>query len=350
MSNPSLRKAALLALVILVVFFSFWEYHLRSLNNGLSYDDGPELWTQKRSEVYLPSDKATVLIGSSRHKYDIDINTWQSITGERAIQLAFEGTSPMPALNDLANDSLFKGKLVIDITEGLVFNTSPYNMQRLTKALAYRRKITPAQRFSFEVNHLLESQLSFLDRDFYSLSAMINRSGIIPPRAGVMEEPLFPIEFGRVSFDRQDLMTDQFVKDTTLQNKVKGIWNFFSKMAMKEPPMSQQTTDSILMVIKTDVDKIRARGGQVLFVRSPSSGPYWGGEQHVFPREKLWGRILSMTGSPGIHFADYPSLANFQCVEFSHLSPADAVLYTKNLLAVMEQQKVWAGSGKLASK
>jgi len=349
MTNSSLRNAAIFALVSLLVFFSFWEYYLRATHNGLSYDDGPELWTQKRSEVYLPSDKATVFIGSSRHKYDIDIPTWESITGERAIQLAFEGTSPMPALDDLASDSLFKGKLVIDVTEGLLFNTSPYNMERLTKSIAYRKKITPAQRFGFEVNHLFESQLVFLDRDFYSLTAMIKRSGIIPPREGVMEEPMFPVEFGRVSFDRQDRMTDRFVKDTTLRNKVKNIWVFFSKMAMKEPPPSQKAIDSIFMVIKTDVDKINARGGRVLFVRSPSSGPYWGAEQHVFPREKLWNRILAMTGSPGIHFTDYPSLANFQCPEFSHLSPADAIVYTRNLLSVMDQQKVWAPSGKLAS-
>src|SRR5471030_86451 len=108
MTNSSLRNAALLALVLTIVFFSYWEYHLRSKGLGISYDDGPELWTNKRSEVYLPADKATVFIGSSRHKYDIDINTWQSVTGERAVQLAFEGTSPMPALDDLANDSLFK--------------------------------------------------------------------------------------------------------------------------------------------------------------------------------------------------------------------------------------------------
>src|SRR5882757_6289651 len=104
MKNTSLRNAALLALVLSIVFFSCWEYYLRAQGIGISYDDGPELWSAKRSEVYLPADKATVFIGSSRHKFDIDIDTWQSLTGEKAIQLAFEGTSPMPALDDLAND------------------------------------------------------------------------------------------------------------------------------------------------------------------------------------------------------------------------------------------------------
>ncbi len=349
MTNASLRNAALLALVLIIVFFSFWEYYLRSLHPGVSYDDGPEMWTAKREEVYQPADKATVFIGASRHKYDIDVNTWQSLTGEKVIQLAFEGTSPMPMLDDLANDSLFKGKLMIDITEGLVFSTFPPNMQRINKALAYRKKVTPAQRFSFKVNHLLESKLVFLDRDYYSLNAMLNKTGI-PPRPGVFVEPFFPMEFSRVNFDRQDWMTDKFLQDTNIQNMVKGNWVFFSKMAAQMPPETQKAVDSIFTVIKTDVDKITARGGKVLFVRSPSSGPYYEGEKMVFPREKLWNRILTTTGSPGIHFEDYPSLAHFQCPEFSHLKPADAVEYTRGLVGVIEQQKIWAFANKPSSK
>ncbi len=349
MTHSSLRNAALLALVLIIVFCTSWEYHLRSKGLGISYDDGPELWSAKRSQVYLPADKATVFIGSSRHKFDIDINTWQSVTGERAIQLAFEGTSPMPALDDLANDSLFKGKLICDITEGLVFNTSPGSVERISKSLAYRKKITPAQQFGFRVNQLLESQFVFLDRDFYSLNAMLQRTGI-PPRKGVMDEPYFPIEFGRVTSDRQDQMTESFIKDTTLLNKVKAIWGLYSKMAAQAGPETPKAIDSIFAVIKKDVDKIRSRGGTVLFVRSPSSGPYRQGEKMVFPREKLWNRILSTTGVPGIHFEDYPSLAKFQCPEFSHLTPSDAVIYTKNLIAVIEQEKVLTFPNKPVSK
>ncbi len=42
-----------------------------------------------------------------------------TITSEKVIQLAIDGNSPLPVLNDLANDKIFKGKLVIDVTEGL---------------------------------------------------------------------------------------------------------------------------------------------------------------------------------------------------------------------------------------
>lgn len=347
MKHSPLRNAAILAVLIVVIFFSFWEYHLRSQGLGISYDDGKEFWTNKRATIYEPANKATVFIGSSRHKYDLDIATWQSLTGERAIQLAFEGTSPIPALDDLANDTLFKGKLVIDVTEGLTFSPLPFNLKRINDALAYRKKITPAQRFGFQVNHVLESQFVFLDRDFFSLNALLNKSGI-PPRAGVYGDLDFPVEFGRVNFERQDKMTEKFTRDTSLQNKVKDIWASIGKMNAMGPPPTQAHFDSIFSVIKTDVEKIRSRGGQILFVRSPSTGPFREGEKKAFPREKFWDRILTSTGSQGIHFEDYPSLAHFQCPEFSHLTPADAIVYTTNLIEIIEREKGWSFPNKPA--
>ena len=43
---------------------------------------------------------------------------------EKIIQLAIEGNSPLPVLEDLAADENFKGNLVVDVTEGLFFSSS----------------------------------------------------------------------------------------------------------------------------------------------------------------------------------------------------------------------------------
>jgi hypothetical protein len=146
------------------------------------------------------------------------------------------------------------------------------------------------------------------------------------------------MEFGRVTFDRQNKMTDRFVSDTNLQNKVKGIWGSFAKLRSTIPPATPAQEDSLLTKVVNDINKIKARGGQVIFVRSPSSGPFLTGEKMGYPREKYWNRLLAVTNSPGIHFEDYPLLANFQCPEFSHLSPADAIIYTSNLIKIIEEK------------
>jgi hypothetical protein len=339
MESPSFAKAALLTLVLVVASIVSWEIYLRNKGIGIAYDDGKELWADKRAMVYEPLDKATVFIGSSRNKYDLDIDTWESMTGDHAIQLANEGMSPLPVLDDLASDEKFKGKLIIDLTEILFFSTSEGNLSDSRDRIKYYKERTPAQRFSFEVNHVLESKLVFLDRDNYSLNALLEKTRI-PSRPGVFVMPIFPLDFGRVKFSRQNLMTPKFVSDTNLQNQVKNIWVFFRKMS-KEPPASGSKLDSIIRAVKTSIDKIKARGGKVLFVRTPSSGPFLAGEKMGFPRANYWDRVLRETGCDGIHFEDYPPIAHFQCPEFSHLSPGDAIIFTKNIIDILENEKGW---------
>ncbi len=135
-------------------------------------------------------------------------------------------------------------------------------------------------------------------------------------------------------------MMDVFLTDTNLQNKVTGNWKFFASIN-KEPPADGPRLDSFMTVVKNNCDKIKARGGQVIFVRTPSSGPYWMNEQKAFPREKYWDRLLAETKCPGIHFIDYPSIDHFVCPEWSHLAPKDAITFTENFVSILEKEKGW---------
>ena len=136
-------------------------------------------------------------------------------------------------------------------------------------------------------------------------------------------------------------MTEKFVADTNLQNQVKGIWDFFRKMG-KDPPVSGGKLDSIITSVKTSVDKIRARGGQVIFVRTPSSGGFLMGEKMGYPREKYWDRLLAETKCAGIHFQDYPAIDHFECPELSHLKQSDAKIFTENFIKILHDEKGWA--------
>jgi len=360
MENKNLVKAGILTLILVVVFFGGWEFYLRSKGINIAYDDGKELWADKRAMVYEPADKATVLIGSSRNKYDVDIETWKLLTGDHPIQLAMVGTSPLPVLDDLANDKNFKGKLLIDVTEILFFSTSPPNIKDAKERVEYYHQRTPAQKASFIVNHALESQFVFLDKDYFSLNALLDELPV-PKRKGVFALPWnCPMDFGRVTFDRQNLMTNKFLTDTFLQSRVKGLWVFYRDMAPPIPPpgpklvsflaSAKAEQDSIIAVVKADVDKIKARGGQIIFVRTPSSGPFLMGEKMGYPREKYWDRILAITNCPGIHFEDYPATAHFVCPEFSHLKPADAIVWTKNLVEILKEKGWSFPINQLASK
>jgi hypothetical protein len=243
----------------------------------------------------------------------------------------------MPYLEDLANDKNFKGNLVIDVTEGLFFSEYKADDYLTNRRINYYKKITPTQRCSFLVNEALESQFVFLDQEYLSISAMLDHIKL-SKRPGVFSDPLFPLDFDRTSFARQSLMDQRFLSDTSIQNQVKNIWLFCASVDTAAP-ISGRKLDTMFNLVKSDVEKIKARGGQVLFVRTPSSGPYRQAEIHGYPRKEYWDRLLAATGCPGIYFEDYPGIARLECPEWSHLTPSDAIIYTRNLIRILQQEK-----------
>jgi len=334
MQTNSPAKAAILALLLVLTFLVSWEFYLRHKGVVADYDDGPELWAHVRGQVYEPSDKAVVFIGSSRIKYDLDVETWESLTHTHAIQLAMVGSSPRPMLTDLADDPNFKGKLVVDVTEVLFF--SKRGKEHPTAGIAYYKGRTPAQKASFYLDKPIESRLAFLNESHYAINGLIGRMHI-PDRPMVYPFLDFPLGFDVTSYDRQTKMSADFVADTNRQNQVKAIWGLLR--GDPTPPMSGKPLDSLIQSVTRDVAKIKARGGDVIFTRTPSNGFFLMAEHHMYPREAYWNRLLKETGCKGIYYADYPGTANLVCPELSHLTPKDAVVYTTNLVNILKQEK-----------
>lgn len=350
MQSTSLRKPALLAATLVVLAVGAWEIYNRYKGFETSYDDFGPLWAHKRKQVYGSPDKTTVFIGSSRIKFDLDIPLWEQMTGTKAVQLSCVGSTPLPILYDLAEDEKFNLRLVIDVTEVLFFSDAPPNMRRPTENLHYYKEETPAQKASFLVNRFLESNFVFLDKDRLSLNAKLDKLQI-PNRPGVFQFPLFPDGFGRSKFSRQEYFTDAFLKDSSQINQTRGVWGFLAEMGKKQPPPTPGKIDTVFAMIKSSISKIKARGGQIFFVRTPSTGPFFMGENMAFPRERFFNRLLQETASPGFHFLDSPATKDLQCPEFSHLSMADASVFTRELVRVMSAQPGWEfPSTKLTSK
>ncbi|HEY8994333.1 MAG TPA: hypothetical protein VIM71_06720, partial [Lacunisphaera sp.] len=79
------------------------------------------------------------------------------------------------------------------------------------------------------------------------------------------------------------------------------------------------------------VQKIRARGGKVIFVRFPHAGAVKELEEKMTPREGIWTRLITESGAPAIYYSDHPELI-FDCPEWSHLSASDATEFSKRLV------------------
>jgi len=332
-------KAALLSAVLIVAFLATWESYWRNKGFEIAFNDDEALWAKERRKVYKPLEEATVFIGSSRIKFDLDIPTWERLTGDEVVQLSLVGTSPRPVLHDLANDKSFKGKLVIDVTEGLFFDRNADRRNKsAVEAIQYYKQETPSQKASSVFSYALESNFVFLEEGKFGLDELL-KDLEIKNRPGVFSFPRFPKEFGLTTYRRQDYMNEKFLNDTVLQRRQCENWTRLGGLS-RQPGIDGDSLETVFKEIKTSIDKIRSRGGQVIFTRTPASGPMEDATKAAYPRKKYWDQLLAYTKTDGIHYEDDPVTANMICPEWSHLSSSDAIIYTQALIRSL-QSKGW---------
>lgn len=348
MESTNIFKAFLLSIALIVGFMLAWELYVRGRGFLPTYNDDKILWANKRRQVYQSPEKSTVFIGPSRIKFDLDIQLWKKLTGENAIQLALVGTSPRPLLRDLANDENFKGKLIVDMMETAVFSPATFITEKsAAEALAYYESETPAQRVSAVLGHTLESSITFLEEGKFGISNLLNDLQL-PNRPGVFSFPSMPHEFAVMTYDRQTIMTPMFLTNPDLIKRQTECWIRLSA-TNKTPGIKGEMLEAVFKEVKDAVDKIRSRGGKVIFVRMPCSGTYLESETAAYPRDEYWEPLLKYTNTPGIHYADYPAIANFVCPEWSHLQPKDVLTFTSELVRILRDEQGWNFQEKKAT-
>jgi hypothetical protein len=335
MQSKKLVRAGCAAALLTLLFICGWELYWRNRGFVPTFNDDRALWVESRRKAVLPMHEATVFVGSSRIKFDLDIPTWEAETGEQAVQLALVGTSPRLLLQDLAGDPEFRGKVVVDVTEVLFFSSNPAFHRSAKEATAYYRDQTLSERWSARTGMALESQLAFLEERRFSLNTLLQDLAL-PNRAGVFVVPPFPKGFEWTNADRQTYMSAAFLADTSLLRRQTRIWQTLI-MGDPTPPVTGEALQAIFDEVASAVHAIEARGGKVIFVRTPSSGPMAIGEEKAYPRRIYWEGLLRATGAKGIHYLDDRKTAGLECPEWSHLAPADALRYTRQLILQLRE-------------
>jgi hypothetical protein len=214
-------------------------------------------------------------------------------------------------------------------------------------ALAYTRKESPSQRIGQWLSmHLIEPYLAFDDPDF-SLERVLARQPW-PPRPG---RPWLSQarKLSEHEADRNTYLWSKVETDPQYRELARSIWRQRFQAAAAPPPAELRKTiqEQIGRMAKA-VAKLRARGVQVLFLRSPSDGEYRPWERRLFPRAQTWDALLAASGAPGIHFEDYPELQGYYLPEWSHMTRAEAERYTVALYGVIERD-FWGAHADAAS-
>jgi hypothetical protein len=315
------RVMTLVVAVLVLLLTSLWEWQMRTLelipgDLGESYDR----WAELRKQV----DKRNVpvvIIGDSRILFDSDLDRATQLIGVRPLQLAIAGGSGLPILEDIANDPHFKGLAIVGMAETAYFDLQLAGA-RPQKAVELSHWESPSRRGSFLVYRVLSHGLAMLDED-YQLSTLVFRldhdwrPGVSDPRQAIWKAQ-------ETGADGQTWLWRRLEHDRRLSEHMHNVWLHF----FPAQPLDGQTINAVSVRTKVAVDKIRARGGDVVFVRPPSAPDLRAIEDKHVPRARAWDAILAYTRSNGIHIDDLPAAQDLTLPEGSHLSRSCATVFT----------------------
>jgi hypothetical protein len=336
---PKLPWRGITVIVVVMVFAAAaaWELYVRSTGYGPTLNPTEDLWAQARRAV---KPESVVIIGDSRGWFDLDLGELEKGLGKRPIQLAMGGGCAYPVLADLTNDERFHGTIICSFVPRLFFAPpgSP-PLERSEKSVRRYHTETWAQRASQYLAMPLEENVAFLKQEDLTTEALLKELPI-PDRPNAQVPPNLPPYFASLDRERRARMIERCAQPGKLQSKIQQRW---LRLFSPPPPPSFIPIDAFMATMQKAqedrfidtskaVDKLRARGGKIVFVRLPLSGELKTLEDRITPRAQLWEPLLKRTGVTGIYFEDFPELASFTCPEWSHLSAGDSVEFSKRLV------------------
>ena len=286
------------------------------LNPG-DLDNSEVAWVKER----VRSESADVaIVGDSRILFDTDLDRFEALTGTRPVQLAIHGTSALTLLEDAASNENFRGLLIVGLADTMFFQ--PFDGYG-----GYVRRrgdfTSPSGRLGIEIDHIFQRRLAFLDSN-YRLSVAAHR--LDPDFRPGVEGPKHDIwKVQEVGENRATSMWPRVEHDLAYRARTRWAWKGFKE---KYPFTPQLIAKGHARAVKA-VAAIRARGGEVVFVRPPSAVQLRVNEESQLPKVKGWDALLRNTRTVGVHNDDLPAeVQNLTMPEWSHLNRACATVFT----------------------
>ena len=313
--------ALVLVVVSLICAEGFWRW------NG--YDqtviDDSALWCEVRGRIESAPSNSLALIGHSRIRQGFANQAFQEeVPGVPAYQLAIFNSNPIITLRDLAENTEFNGIVLCSMLSHCVLPERWMNDEITQNSKhvvhVYHRDWNLAKKLDRRVRTSAQLTLSMFHPD---LSIQTALPDIVRNQWPIQWIWTDPDRMQRVEYEKVDLKA---YRKSRLEDIGRLIEEASELSSYKNWPQSAQ-----LGPINEWVRLIQDRGGQVVFFRPVTSGPYGEALDKAFPREKFWDHIVNNTPAKSIHFKDVPEMARMECAEGSHLFEKHTEEFTKVL-------------------
>ncbi len=329
-SNERMRlrdwgRVWLIGLLTTVIFLGCWEIFWRTRGFQPTIQDDWGIWAKVRRQAVSQGERAIILVGASRIQTGLHPDIFEEVTGKRPLVLAIDGSSPIPVLENLAEDDRIAGTVICSLNPMFLGEDSDdfgrskkwirrYNEQKWSSRIETQLSIFVEQAFVFRYTGLQPNQLwqNLVDKQW--------------PRP--FYAPMRPDRYRTMDFSLIDV-------ERILRGRIKRELDFQKSAG---PLSHEQFIDKVARIDRL-IQKIENRGGRVMFIRFPSTGVVRQLEGQTWPRKKYWDILVTNAGAKAIHFEDYPTLSGFDCPDGSHLDVRDAEIFTRSLAEILLEKK-----------
>ncbi len=320
-------KAAALSVVTLCAWEGFWL----GLGFQPSVRDDPGLWASWRRQANGGRDIA-VLLGTSRTHLDLDPAVLgREIRGYRFVQLAVNGNSPLPMLEDLAGDAAFRGVVLCEFMPWMMFE--PYDPKAYPEAsrlLQFYRNETWGTTVETGLRIELESRFRFARQDA-NLWTFGERAW----------------DKGRIDWDAPHSMRRDRREslDYSRVDHEKAVEDWVRRWLSGKKALEATETSETMRRVAGWTAAIERRGGKVVFMRLVVTGRLRQVEDELYPRQKYWDVFARSQKSLSLSFEDYPALRGFDCPDGSHLDFRDVKRFSVAFARVLQDAGTLSANG-----
>lgn len=310
----------LLCTLVAASLCSSAEFYWRSHGYEPGIIDSKLLWAEQRDRVYTRGSRTPfVILGASRAQFGIDMRVLENaLPRYRPVMLAINGHYPLAALHDLAEDENFNGVVLCDI-DARGFSATYRGMQQ-PYVDYYHRRWTPSWSVHRRALTLWQRTAVIANPDFGVVRTILRWSG------GNTDPWKSYVQFHRNRSGDADFQQIDTASST------KAFADEFKRLLQDNPPPSPDDWLVGLADVRSWVEQIQGRGGEVIFYDTPTSGKLREYANTGYPKSLYWDRFAAMIHAPTLSYTEVPALEGAPLADGSHLDFRDKPDYTRALV------------------
>jgi hypothetical protein len=308
------------ALAIAALLAGAWEAVLRTRGLEITtVDDSAELWARERERAAVLGRDAVILVGTSQMQMGIDLPTMQRYARSTPVQLAISASPFMPVFEDLANDERITGTVIVSFSMG--------DFVRPTADTRASQWVTRYDRLRASRTRLFTQNVEdALTRAVHAVLVSV-ATGARPQQLAFRDSA----NYVRTLPDRS-----QHADYTAVDREAAYRRRVEVYLAGEEPAfVDVPDLDTRFARLEALVNKIRARGGEVVLVNFATTRRIHEMDELLFPKGVYWDDLVKRTSARTIHFSEHESLAHFDLPDGVHLDYRDAPAFTAALSQIV---------------